>query len=102
LKYLRGEIGASDEWKDLWYRHWIDLGFASLEVKLASDARVGDFVFGNAPTLADICLVPQVWNARRFSIPLDAYPTVVRIADRAMQHEAFLAAEPSRQPDAGV
>jgi maleylacetoacetate isomerase len=102
LKYLRGELGASGAQKDAWYRHWIDLGFASLEAKLASDTRAGSYVFGDAPTLADICLVPQVWNARRFSIPLDAYPTIRRIADHAMQDEAFAAAEPARQPDANA
>jgi maleylacetoacetate isomerase len=100
LKYLRGEIGASETQKDAWYRHWIDLGLASLEAKLASDSRKGSYVFGDSPTLADICLIPQVWNARRFSIPLDAFPTIRRIADHAMQHEAFAAAEPRRQPDA--
>jgi maleylacetoacetate isomerase len=99
LKYLRGEIGASEAQKDAWYRHWIDLGFASLEAKLISDARTGTYVFGNTPTLAEISLVPQVWNARRFSIPLDAYPTIRRIADHAMQHQAFAAADPARQPD---
>lgn len=100
LKYLRGVIGASEAQKDAWYRHWIDLGFASLEAKLASDTRTGSYVFGDTPTLADLCLVPQVWNARRFSIPLDAYPTIRCITDHAMQHEAFAAAEPGRQPDA--
>lgn len=100
LRYLRGELGTSEPQKDAWYRHWIDLGFASLEAKLTSDARPGRFVFGDTPTLADICLVPQVWNARRFSIPLDSYPTIRRIADHAMQNGAFAAAEPARQPDA--
>lgn len=100
LRYLCGELGTSEPQKDAWYRHWIDLGFASLEAKLTSDARTGRFVFGDTPTLADICLVPQVWNARRFSIPLDSYPTIRRIADHAMQNGAFAAAEPARQPDA--
>jgi maleylacetoacetate isomerase len=100
LKYLTGELRASETQKLAWYRHWIDLGFASLEERLASDARVGRFVFGDQPTLADICLVPQVWNARRFEIPLNAYPTIVRLADHAMAHPAFAAAEPARQPDA--
>jgi maleylacetoacetate isomerase len=100
LKYLTGELRASETQKLAWYRHWIDLGFASLEERLASDARVGRFVFGDQPTLADICLVPQVWNARRFEIPLNAYPTIVRLADHAMTHPAFAEAEPARQPDA--
>lgn len=100
LKYLKGELGVSEEQKSAWYRHWIDLGFASLEARLSADARVGKYVFGDTPTLADICLVPQVWNARRFAIPLSDYPTIVRIADHAMAQEAFAAADPSRQPDA--
>ncbi|SAK87367.1 maleylacetoacetate isomerase [Caballeronia hypogeia] len=102
LKYLKQELGASEAQKDAWYSHWIHLGFASLEARLASDSRVGSFVFGDAPTLADICLVPQVWNARRFAIPLSDYPTIVRIADHAMQHDAFAAADPARQPDAST
>lgn len=100
LNYLKSEIGASELQKQAWYRHWIDLGFASLEKRLSSDSRAGRFVFGDAPTLADICIVPQVWNARRFDIPLDAYPTLVRIADFAMKHPAFAAAAPTVQPDA--
>jgi maleylacetoacetate isomerase len=100
LKYLMRELDASETQKQTWYRHWIDLGFASLEERLSSDARVGRFVFGDEPTLADICLIPQVWNARRFDIPLHSYPTIVRIADHAMTHPAFAAAEPGRQPDA--
>ena len=67
--------------------------------ELRTDAR-SDFVFGDAPTLADICLVPQVWNARRFKIPLKNYPTIVGIADRAMALETFKQAEPAHQPDA--
>ncbi|CAN7288331.1 maleylacetoacetate isomerase [Trinickia sp. LjRoot230] len=102
LKYLKDELGVSEGQKQAWYRHWIDLGFTSLEQRLASDSRVSRFVCGEAPGLADICLVPQVWNARRFEIPLASYPTIVRIADHAMDYEAFAAAEPGRQPDAGA
>ncbi|MGF6985267.1 maleylacetoacetate isomerase [Paraburkholderia atlantica] len=99
-KYLRNEVGASESQKEAWYRHWIDLGFAALEARLSSDSRVGNFVFGDEPSLADVCLVPQVWNARRFEIPLHSYPSIARIADHAMMHPAFAAAEPSKQPDA--
>jgi maleylacetoacetate isomerase len=102
LKYLRGTLELSEEQKDAWYRHWIDLGFRSLESRLSADRRVGKFVFGDTPTLADLCLVPQVWNARRFSIPLDDYPTIVRLADHAMSLDAFAKAEPSLQPDADL
>ncbi|MGF6969406.1 maleylacetoacetate isomerase [Paraburkholderia sp. WC7.3g] len=100
LKYLSGTLGITDEQKSAWYRHWIDLGFASLEKRLSVDPRVGTLVFGDTPTLADLCIVPQVWNARRFDVPLDAYPTIVRIAGHAMSLPAFAAAEPSMQPDA--
>jgi maleylpyruvate isomerase len=69
-------------------------------MRLKEERRVGDFVFGDTPTLADVCLVPQVWNAQRFDIPLDSYPTIKRIADNAMALEALKQAEPANQPDA--
>jgi maleylacetoacetate isomerase len=100
LQYLKKQLGVSDEQKTEWYRHWIDVGFNALELRLKDEPRVGDFVFGGAPTLADICLVPQVWNARRFKIPLDGYSTVVRLANNAMALKAFQQAEPANQPDA--
>ncbi|MFM0136251.1 maleylacetoacetate isomerase [Caballeronia grimmiae] len=102
LKYLTSEGRASETQKQAWYRHWIDLGFASLEKRLSSDPRVGSYVFGDAPTLADVCLAPQVWNARRFDIPLDAYPTIVRLVDFAMMRPAFASADPAKQPDANA
>jgi len=82
LKYLKGTLELSEEQKEAWYRHWIDLGFRSLESRLSTDRRVGKFVFGDMPTLADLCLVPQVWNARRFNIPLEDYPTIIRLPSR--------------------
>ncbi|MFP3568568.1 maleylacetoacetate isomerase [Paraburkholderia sp. SIMBA_030] len=100
LQYLKKNFGISDEQKSQWYRHWIDVGFGSLEMRLKEERRVGDFVFGDTPTLADVCLVPQVWNAQRFDIPLDSYPTIKRIADNAMALEALKQAEPANQPDA--
>jgi maleylacetoacetate isomerase len=100
LKYLKACLGLSEEQKDAWYRHWIDHSFRSLESRLSTDRRVGKLIFGDAPTLADLCLVPQVWNARRYKVPLDDYPTIVRLADHAMSLDAFAAAEPSMQPDA--
>ncbi len=99
LKQLKERFGISDEQKTEWYRHWIDVGFSSLEKRLVSDARVGEFAFGDAPTLADVCLIPQVWNARRFNIPLDSYPTISRITERALALDAFQQSEPARQPD---
>ncbi|WP_082163790.1 MULTISPECIES: maleylacetoacetate isomerase [Burkholderia] len=99
LQYLSKTIGLSDEQKTNWYRHWIDVGFQSLEKKLQTDHRVGDFVMGDAPTIGDVCLIPQVWNAQRFEIPLNEYPTISRIAENAMQIHAFSRADPKNQPD---
>jgi maleylacetoacetate isomerase len=100
IQYLKKRLSISDAQKSKWYQHWIDAGFSSLESRLRSERRVGDFVFGSAPTIADLCLVPQVWNARRFEIPLNRYPTISRLAANAMALDAFAQAEPSKQPDA--
>ncbi|MFW6855731.1 maleylacetoacetate isomerase [Burkholderia gladioli] len=100
LGYLKSTLGVSDEQKSAWYAHWICNGFAALERRLAAEPRVGRFVCGDTPGLADLCLVPQVWNARRFAIALDDYPTLVGLDERAAALPAFARAEPSRQPDA--
>ncbi|WP_186135606.1 maleylacetoacetate isomerase [Burkholderia gladioli] len=100
LGYLKSTLGVSDEQKSTWYAHWIGNGFAALERRLAAEPRVGRFVCGDTPGLADLCLVPQVWNARRFAIALDDYPTLVGLDERAAALPAFARAEPSRQPDA--
>jgi maleylpyruvate isomerase len=100
LKYLTGTLGVSDEARQEWYRHWVTIGFASLEARLAADSHTGKLACGDQPTLADLCLVPQVWNAQRFDIPLDAYPTILRIYDHAMTLDAFALAAPGKQPDA--
>lgn len=100
LRYLVRTIGTSDEVKDAWYRHWIDVGLAALETQLARERATGEFCHGDAPTLADCCLVPQLANARRARIPLDAYPTLQRIEARCNAMPAFAAAAPEMQPDA--
>ena len=100
LQYLKRRFGISEEQKSEWYQHWIDVGFSSLESRLKSEPRVGDYVFGSAPTIADLCLVPQVWNARRFEIPLNRYPIISRLAANAMKLDAFRQADPAAQPDA--
>ncbi|NMG29402.1 maleylacetoacetate isomerase [Aromatoleum evansii] len=100
LQYLKRELGVSDEQKDAWYRHWCELGLAAVEAMLAGDARTGRFCHGNAPGLADCCLVPQVFNARRFGAKLDAMPTVLRIVDACEMLDAFRLAAPGVQPDA--
>ena len=94
LKYLTGPLGQSEEAKKAWIGHWIGNGFAALEA-LASE-RAGRFLFGDAPSLADICLVPQMYNARRFEVPLDDYPLLVRADAEANRLEAFAAAHPDR------
>jgi maleylacetoacetate isomerase len=95
LKYLKNELGQEQEAIDRWYAHWISEGLPGLEALAAP--RAGDFLFGNAPTGADVCLVPQLYNARRYSVPLDAYPTLLRAEANANKMEAFAAAHPDRQ-----
>jgi maleylacetoacetate isomerase len=92
LKYLSRELEAPQEARDAWYRHWIAEGLAALEALAAP--RAGRFLCGDSPTLADICLVPQLFNARRFEVPLEAYPTLVRADTEANRLEAFAAAHP--------
>src|ERR1700694_5264028 len=101
LKYLTGTLGASEDAKNAWYRHWIELGLAALEAQLAADSRTGIFCHGATPTLADICLVPQLANARRYSMPIDTYPKLARIESPCLALDAFARAAPDRQPDAG-
>ena len=87
-------MGIDQAGRDEWYRHWIAEGFDALEA-LASP-RAGAFLFGDAPTLADVCLVPQMYNARRFNVPLEAYPALVRADAAAAALEPFAAAHPDR------
>ena len=95
LKYLTGELGLSEAQKDDWYRHWITEGLGALEAM--AKPRAGAFLFGDEPTLADVCLVPQLYNARRFNVPLDAYPYLRRADETATAHPAFAAAHPDKQ-----
>ena len=100
LNYLTGTLGVSDEQKNGWYRYWVDIGFEALEKTLAGDSETGRFCHGDAPTLADVCLVPQVANARRFKMDLAPYPTIVGIDAACQAVSAFADAAPERQPDA--
>jgi maleylacetoacetate isomerase len=95
LKYLSGPLQQDEETRDKWYTHWIIEGFDALEAMAKS--RSGGFLFGNLPTLADICLVPQMYNARRFNVTLDGYPTLVRADASANAIPAFAAAHPDKQ-----
>lgn len=97
LDYLRQTLGVEEEDRRAWYRHWVERGLATVEHMLAGDTP---FCCGEAPTLADCCLVPQVFNARRFDCRLQHVPNVVRIADHCMTLDAFRRAAPEAQPDA--
>jgi maleylpyruvate isomerase len=100
LKYLKHTLRVENDAKDAWYRYWVDTGFATLEAHLASDGRTGKLCFGDEPTLADACLIPQLFNAQRFNVDTSKYPTIQRIYDHAMQIDAFARAAPGVQPDA--
>ena len=95
LKYLKSELGQPQEAVDNWYAHWINEGLPALEALAAPEA--GKFLFRDAPTGADVCLIPQLYNARRYNVPLDAYPTLLRADENANKLEAFAAAHPDRQ-----
>ncbi len=100
LQYLVRDLGVPAPAKDAWYRHWVDEGLAAVERMLADDPRTGSFCHGDAPTLADCCLVPQVFNARRFECRLDDKPTILRIVAACEADAAFCQAAPENQPDA--
>jgi maleylacetoacetate isomerase/maleylpyruvate isomerase len=100
LNYLSQELKVDAAQKDAWYRHWIALGLAAFEQALVRDGATGRFCHGDAPGMADCCLVPQVFNAQRFECDMAAYPTLLRIYGACMALEAFQAASPARQFDA--
>lgn len=100
LRYLVHELGVNDAQKNAWYRHWIAIGLSAVESMLSADPRTGLFCHGDTPTLADCCLVPQVFNAQRFDCDLTAMPTVMRIVERCTALDAFQRAAPGQQPDA--
>jgi maleylacetoacetate isomerase len=95
LRYLKNELGHSQDEVDRWYAHWIAEGLAALEAM--AKAGAGRFLFGDEPTIADVCLVPQLFNARRFNCPLGDYPTLVRADENASRLDAFAAAHPDKQ-----
>jgi len=99
LSYLSDQLKVSDEEKNRWYCHWILEGFTALEKTLDGRKLHGTFCLGETPTLADICLIPQVANANRFKCALDAFPKILGIYHHAMKLSAFNDAQPSRQPD---
>lgn len=100
LKFLVNEMGISEQQKALWYQHWIAEGFSSLETRLATNDHTGLCCVGDTPTMADCCLIPQVYNAIRFGCPLDNYPTIQRINTYCLSLDAFDTSRPENQFDA--
>lgn len=99
LKYLKSALGLDQDRIDTWYRHWVDEGLAAFERQLA-DGGAGQYCHGDTVTMADICLVPQIFNAKRFKVELSNFPKTMAIFDRLMLLPAFDAAQPGKQPDA--
>ena len=96
LKYLRTSVGLDDDAVNSWYQHWVSEGLGALELMVGDDG----FCYGNTPLFADICLIPQLYNARRFNVDLAAYPKLCRIEANCLQLEAFKQAVPEAQADA--
>jgi maleylacetoacetate isomerase len=99
LQHLKRALGRDEDQVSAWYRHWIGDGLAKLEAELAA-GRKGQFCHGDSVTMADCCLVPQIFNAKRYNSDLSPYPTTVRVFEACMKLEAFDRAQPSKQPDA--
>jgi maleylpyruvate isomerase len=100
LRYLKHDLGLSEEQKNEWYRHWLVSGLEVLEKHLARDPSAGPLCHGHKPTIADCFLVPQVFNAQRNGIDVSIYPNISRINALCVEIPAFVAAHPSNQPDA--
>jgi len=98
LKYLVRELEVDEEAKNTWYRHWVTVGLEAFERELARLPQ-GNFCFGNTPTLADCCLVPQIFNGKRFNVDFNAMPRTMAAFERCMQLPAFQRAQPSACPD---
>jgi maleylacetoacetate isomerase len=97
LQYLEGSLGEAQSVRDTWYRHWIEAGFEALEEALGRDPARGRFCYGDTPSLADVCLVPQVFNARRYSVDLAPFPRIVAIDAACREIAAFASAAPEKQ-----
>lgn len=100
LSYLKNNLGVEDEPKTDWYSHWIRNGFSAFEALLRGSEYSGEFCHGDTPTMADLCLIPQLYNARRFEVDLSPYPTIRRIEENCQSLEAFSSAAPEQQADA--
>jgi maleylacetoacetate isomerase len=99
LRYLVNDLKLSEDDKNRWYRHWVETGLEAIERQLA-DARSGRFCHGDAPTLADICLVPQIFNAQRLDCKLSHVPRVMKVYEACMALPAFESTQPMKCPDA--
>jgi maleylacetoacetate isomerase len=100
LNYVKMEYGQTDEQVNRWAQHWIDLGVTALEQMIVAQPKRGKFCFGATPTLADICLIPQLGNARRYGCDLSKYPTILAIEKNCLALPAFAETAPEKQPDA--
>lgn len=100
LQYLSGPLAVDDKAKSDWYAHWIHQGFNALESELKQSSSDGRYCFGSKISMADLYLVPQVYNAMRFNVDLSSFPTICAINDHCLTHQAFSDAAPERQPDA--
>ena len=100
LQHVKNEYGQDAEGVQAWARHWITRGLTALEAMAQADDRGGPYLWGASPTLADIYLVPQLYNARRFGVDMEAFPALAKADETACAHPAFVAAAPEAQPDA--
>ena len=100
LKHLRRTYALDEEGVNAWYRHWIAEGLGMLERYLAVERRAGRYACGDTPTMADCCIVPQIFNAQRYQCDLVPYPVVMRVFEACMQLDAFDGAQPMKQADA--
>ncbi len=98
LRYLEEKLILDKQTRDAWYRHWVNVGFHALERWLVRDAATGRFCHGNSPTMADVCLVPQVFNARRFSVDMNPYPRILAIDAACGELPPFQTAAPEAPP----
>lgn len=99
LNYLRRDLGQNEDGVNTWYRHWVGEGFRGLELQVAKHSSARRYCFGDSLSLADVCLVPQMYNARRFNCDLSPFPTLVAISTHLETMPAFDAARPEAQPD---
>jgi maleylacetoacetate isomerase len=94
LRYLKHELGADDAARDAWYAHWVHEGFGALETMARADGTA--FLSGDTPGIADACLIPQLFNARRFKVNVEVYPTLLAIEEKALAIDAFASTHPDR------